>query len=279
MMTRLVALLLITTLNALCSRPDSRPLSADEIMAKVAENQDRAVKERASYVYEQKIHVASRRTNGKLLAEVTSVYAVAPSDKGVTRQVKSFVGRSLKKGKYIEYPAQEEMEHAGGIDPDVVASFERDFAEEKSKDGLGKDLFPLTSDQQKDYQFQLSSEREVKGRRAYVILFGPKDRNEFTWAGEAWVDKTEFQPIHVATKLSRRLPVLVRTMLGTDVPGLGFNVEYQRFEEGVWFPVSFGTEFRVHAVFFFNRAITVALDNSQFKKVQVDSSIQFADVH
>src|ERR1700731_3036662 len=55
------------------------------------------------------------------------------------------------------------------------------------------------------------------------------------------------------------IPVFVRTLLGTDLPGLGFNVEYRRFDDGVWFPVSFGTEFRLRAVFFINRDITVSL--------------------
>ena len=42
------------------------PLSADQIMKKVAENQDRGQVERARFVYEQSVYVTTRRTNGKL---------------------------------------------------------------------------------------------------------------------------------------------------------------------------------------------------------------------
>jgi hypothetical protein len=64
-------------------------------------------------------------------------------------------------------------------------------------------------------------------------------------------------------------------MLGTDVPGLGFNVEYRRFDDGVWFPVSFGTEFRLRAVFFINRDIIVSLENSGFRRASVESAIDY----
>lgn len=64
-------------------------------------------------------------------------------------------------------------------------------------------------------------------------------------------------------------------MLGTDLPWLGFNVEYRRFGDDVWFPVSFGTEFRLRAVFFINREITISLENSGFHRANVDSSIQY----
>jgi hypothetical protein len=69
--------------------------------------------------------------------------------------------------------------------------------------------------------------------------------------------------------------LFVRAALGTDVPGLGFNVQYRRVEKDVWFPVSFGTEFRIHAVFFINRNISISMENKDFKKLSVDSRIQY----
>jgi len=64
----------------------------------------------------------------------------------------------------------------------------------------------------------------------------------------------KFQPVRVFTRMSRRIPYLVRTMW-FDLPGFGFNVVYERQEDGVWFPSIFGTEFRLHVgpLFFFNR--------------------------
>ena len=75
------------------------------------------------------------------------------------------------------------------------------------------------------------------------------------------------------TKLSRRLPFGVRTFLGTDLPGIGFAVHYRRQDDGVWFPVSLGSEFRIRALFFFNRIMTVSLENKAFEHTHVQTRI------
>ena len=243
-------------------------------MERVAVNQDKTQKQRADYIYQQRIRVATRRANGKLLRQETTLYSVAPTSSGTEKQIKSLDGRYWRKGEYIDYHG-EPRPGPDSIDGDLVKDMRDDCANESSKDGLGRDLFPLTSDQQKNYRFRLLGEQTAAGRQAYRIGFGPRDRKDITWAGEALIDKEDFQPITVFTKLSRRIPFFVRTMLGTDLPGLGFNVEYRRFDDGVWFPVSFGTEFRLHAVFFINRQITISLENSGFRRAQVDSSIQY----
>ncbi len=256
------------------SRCAGAGLTADQIMSRVAANQDRAVNQRRNYVYQQQIKVVTRRTSGKLMREETAISEVTPTPEGNKKQLKSLAGQYWKKGTYIHFHGPD-VPDRDSLDGELVGDFRNDLTDDKSKDGLGKDLFPLTSEEQKNYRFRLDGEAEIKGRAAYLISFAPRDKEDFTWAGEAWIDKQEFQPIHVATKLSRRIPFLVRTMLGTDLPGLGFNVEYQRFDNGVWFPVSFGTEFRLRAVFFVNRDISLALNNSQFARASVDSSIRF----
>jgi hypothetical protein len=254
----------------------SATLTAAEIMAKVAVNQDKAQELRKQYVYEQRVIIATHKTNGKLMRRELAAYSVVPSDAKTSRKMTSLEGRYWHKGKYIAFTKEEEADR-GNVDGVIVSAFREDLGDSDSKDGLDNDLFPLTTDQQKKLRFELAGERIVAGRQAYRINFAPPDRHDYDWAGEAWIDKQDFQPIHVSTNLSRRLPVLVRTMLGTDVPGLGFNVEYRRFPGGVWFPVSFGTEFRVRAVFFINRDISVSLENKQFERANVDSSIQFAE--
>jgi hypothetical protein len=263
--------LFLATISCPCIGAD---LTADQIMSRVAANQDRAVEDRRNYVYQQEINVATRRTSGKLMREETAVSYVTPTPQGNKKQLKSLAGRYWKKGAYIHFHGPD-VPDRNSLDGELVSDFRNDLTDDKSKDGLGKDLFPLTTEEQKNYRFELTGERDIKGRRAYLIAFFPRDKEDFTWAGEAWIDKQEFEPIHVATRLSRRIPFLVRTMLGTDLPGLGFNVEYERFDNAVWFPVSFGTEFRLRAVFFVNRDITLALKNSQFARASVDSSVQF----
>jgi hypothetical protein len=65
----------------------------------------------------------------------------------------------------------------------------------------------------------------------------------------------------------------VRTLLGTNLPGLGFSVTYDREPDGVWFPVSFGTEFRMRVLFFIARDISMSLSNAHFEKTHADVRI------
>ncbi len=245
-------------------------------MLRVAENQDRAQKERLSFVYDQHVKADVRHTNGKLGAEEVVDYTVIPSDKGVDRKEVAFHGRYLKKGHYAEVNIQPKDED--GIDPSIAGSLRDSLFDDKSKDGLGKDLFPLTSEQQKDMRFELLGEEEVESRKTYRIRFGPKDTHAFGWAGEALIDEEDLQPVRVYTRLSRRIPLGVRTLLGTDVPGIGFNVRYRRLEKDVWFPDSFGTEFRLKAVFFINRTLSVSLENKNFKRTSTESEIHYEPV-
>jgi len=264
-------LMMLAPLGVLSAGDQPAP-SVEEIMARVAANQDRAEQVRAEYVYQQRIHVASLRTNGKLAREESADYLVTPTPDGTKKELKHIEGRYWHEGRYLTFQG-EPVPEAGWLDSSLVESFRDDLSNDKSKDGLGRDLFPLTSGEQKQYRFELAGEEMVEGRKVYRVRFRPRDKNELTWAGEALIDAAEFEPVRVYTKLSRRIPFFVRTLLGTDVPGIGFNVEYRRFDQNVWFPVSFGTEFRLRAVFFINRDITVSLENSAFERAKVQSKI------
>jgi hypothetical protein len=256
-----------------CSGADP---SAVEIMKRVAENQDQAQSERLNYLYDQRVKVSTRRANGKLAREEVADYTVAPAAKGVDRKQTAIQGRYLKKGSYNEFKGEPVPE--GGIDGGLVGGFRDSVFDKDSKDGLGKDFFPLTSEEQKDLRFELDGEQIVEGRKAYRVRFMPKDSHDITWAGEALIDEEDLQPISVYTRLSRRLPLAVRTLLGTDLPGLGFNVRYRRLDKDIWFPDSFGTEFRLKAVFFINRTITVSLENKNFKRASAESQIRYEPV-
>ena len=242
-------------------------------MARVSENQDRSQNLRKEYVYKQHIHIVSHKPKGRLLREETADYEVAPSPDGTEKKLTQITGRYWVKGKYETFTSEPAPGH-DSLDGELIKSFRDDLSNDKTKDGLAKDLFPLTSEEQKDYQFKLLGQEVEAGRSLYHIAFRPKDEHEITWAGEAYIDAAEFEPIRVFTKLSRRIPFFVRTMLGTDLPGIGFNVVYQRQEAGVWFPSTFGTEFRIHALFFINREISISLENSAFERTHVKSTIR-----
>jgi hypothetical protein len=255
----------------------NQPFTAEQIMQRVAANQDSAEQLRRKYVYKQQVHVISRKTNGKLMREETANYDVIPDERGSNKQLKQLLGKYWHKDQYLNYSGEDAAE-SNSLDADLVHDLRTDLADEKrSKDGLAVDLFPLTSKEQSKYTFRLLGEATLNGRNVYHIAFRPKDNSAIVWKGEAFIDKEDFQPVSVFTKLSRKVPFLVRTALGTDLPGLGFSVSYKRQPDGAWFPVSFGTEFRLRALFVINRNISVALQNSDFEKTYVDSAIHYED--
>jgi hypothetical protein len=253
------------------------PPSADEIMARVAANQDRAVKQRAEYVYQQRIRVISRKTNGRLMRDETTDYLVTPMPDGTKKELKQVVGQAWVKKQYVEF-SKAPGPDSDSLDGNLVDDLRDDLANEHSKDGLARDLFPLTTDEQKGYQFELEGEEFLEGRRVYRIRFVPQDKHVWKddnppWTGEALIDSREDQPVRVYTKLAHKLPLFVRAVLGTSLPGIGFDVEYHRFADGVWFPVSFGTEFRLRILFFLKRDISISLRNSHFEHVHVKTKV------
>ena len=268
-------LLLASATVAQSSQPEpaTTPPTADAIMARVAANQDRSEALRKQYVYKQHIHILTHKPGGRLMREETADYGVVPTPDGTEKELQMLVGRYWHKGKYEPFQGEPAPE-ADSIDGDLIHDFREDLSNEKTKDGLAQELFPLTSEEQKNYNFKLLGREVQDGRNVYHIGFRPKHKDEMDWAGEAYIDAAEFEPVRVFTKLSRRLPFLVRTVLGTDLPGLGFNVVYKRQEDGVWFPATFGTEFRIHVLFFFNRDISVALENSGFEHTHVESKMK-----
>jgi hypothetical protein len=261
----------LTAVVATCAAGD---LSAKEIMAQVAVNQDKAIELRRSFVYQQHVVVATRHFNGKLAREEKADYEIVPGVNTIERKLLSIEGQYQKKNRYIDFHG-EPVPNDGSLDGGLVKGFRDDLLNENSKDGIGTDLFPLTTTEQKQYKFELLGRKQVQGRDTYLIGFSPADSHDITWAGEAWIDVEELRPVRVFTQLSRRLPFAVRTMLGTDLPGVGFNVQYRRVEKDVWFPVSFGCEFRLRAVFFIKRDITMSMEASGFRRTQVDTKVEY----
>jgi hypothetical protein len=314
--------------------------SAQEIMARVAANQDQAEAERAHYVYVQHAKMASRKGRVVLCEELTD-YRITPSSDGSHDELLKLDGRLRVKGKYVSYnalkpddddqggkkdkdaaegdskdkeskdtdsknkgskgkdskdsndrdskgkdaagkdstgnDATDKDDHdpisvgESGMDRDLVENMRKNLMHDKSKDGINAHLFPLTTKEQGDYVFQLEGRERLNGRDVFHITFRPKDKSDFGWKGNAFVDATAYQPVLVTTEMSRKIPFAVRTFLGTNVPGLGFTVIYAPQPDGVWFPVSFSTEFKIHVLFFFNRDIVLDAQNREFEKTHVTS--------
>jgi hypothetical protein len=260
------------------------PPSADDIMARVAMNQDRAERARASFVYRQNIVVRLRDSGNKLVREEISDYQVMPDAQATRKELAKFSGRYARKGSMVSYN-ESGQGHEDGFrneaDADLAHSMGQNLVgDKKSKDGVGHDLFPLTARELPKYRFTLKGEEKYQGTAVYRIGFEPNEyvNNDRPWKGEALVSKADFAPLLVSTKLAHNLPLLVRTALGTNLPGLGFTVQYRKFDDGVWFPVSYGTEFRIRALFVYSRHVSISMVNSDFRHADVKSTVAFDSV-
>ncbi|HEY4355450.1 MAG TPA: hypothetical protein VGN16_06865 [Acidobacteriaceae bacterium] len=268
-------------------------------MARVAANQDRAEADRAHYVYVQHARVTSRK-GSKIMCEETTDSRVTPSDKGSEQKIVKLDGRLLVKGRYVTYtalprkrakatqaagqtetkPEEKDVDIEIGddsTDRDLVENMRENLTNRNSKDGIAANLFPLNSKNQAEDTFRLLGRGPMNGRDAYHIEFSPKDKSDFGWKGDAWIDSSEFQPILVRTAMSRKIPFAVRTMLGINLPGLGFTVVYAPQDGKLWFPVSFGTEFKIKVLFFFNRTIVIAAENRDFERTHVTTTVHTAE--
>lgn len=281
--TRLSLILLCSCVPALAQSNAPPHPSADAIMARVAKLQDQAQAERAHYVYVQHAKVTSRRGRKIHCEEVTDV-RVTPSTAGSQEQLLHLDGRLLLKGRYVTYhqldadQAKDDNDISismgdDNADRDMVESMRRNLLNTKSKDGINANLFPLTSKEQAGEEFHYVGREHLNGRDVFHIQFRPKDKSDYGWKGDAYIDTVTGEPVVVSTALSRRIPAAVRVLLGTNVPGLGFTVVYAPQPDGVWFPASFSTEFAIHVLFFFRRTILIDAWNRDFEKTHVEARI------
>jgi hypothetical protein len=266
--------------------PAAETGGAEAIMARVAENQDRAEQMRTSFVYHQSVLVRLNRNNGKLAREEYSEYTVSPMAKGVKKERTLFLGKLVDGRKTVEFH-EPGWEHKGiDIDADLARDLADDLTNDKhSKDGIARDLFPLRSRQQREYAFKLEGTEDYRGVPVYRITFEPKVKHSgldidegSAWAGEVLVHQQEYQPVLITSHLAAKIPLWVKTALGTDIQQLGFKISYQKFDQGLWFPVTYGGEFKVRALFLYARRVGISMQNSGFQRAQVESKVEFAPV-
>src|SRR5215471_1432866 len=167
----------------------SQPESAEAIMAKVAQNQDRAQEMRSAFVYNQNLLIRFKRGNGKVCREELREFTVAPTAKGTEKTLTRFLGKYLKEDRLVEYTEPDFHYKDFDLDADLISDLAKEVADDKnSRDGISADLFPLTSEEQKKYGFALKGKETFRGKEIYRINFKPKqhDSSDGTpWAGEA----------------------------------------------------------------------------------------------
>ena len=251
----------------------------EQIMSRVGRNQATAQDLRKNFTYHQKQLLRMNRGNHRLAREERREYDVTPDVRGIKKELTRFDAQYEYKGKTVAYDRPGYHFKDIDIDGELINEMSEDMTNDRnSRDGIDHDLFPLTYHQQLKYNFKLVGAETYRGRDVYRVSFEPKrgqDFDEASWKGEALIDRAEYQPVLVTTKLAVKIPLLVKTLLGTDIKGLGFSVTYQKFEDGVWFPVSYGGEFEVRAVFFYKRTVSVSMVNSDFKRTSVNSNVTY----
>ena len=276
---RLMSLsLLVLQGLSVVSLQGEQPQSAETVMARVAQNQDRAQEMRSTVVYNQELLIRFKRGDGKICREEIRNFSVAPTAKGTQKTLTRFQGKYLKNGKLVAYTEPGFQYKDLDLDGDLMSGFADGLANrEGSRDGIAADLFPLVSEEQRKYVFTLKGTELFRNRNVYRISFEParKDFYDAAWSGDVLVDVYAYQPVLVTTRYAQRVPFWVKTLLGTNVKHVGFKVEYEKFDEDLWFPVSYGGEFKVTAVFFYKRTMALALRNSGFQHAQVTTSLAF----
>lgn len=264
--------------------------SIQEIMARVAESQTKSLEARRAYVYDQEELLRMRRTGGKLVREERLNFTVTPSKSGVHKQLLKCEGKYESGGGYVSYSEAGYRYKNLDVDSDFMTEFEGSIGDSNGSGGISHEYFPLTAVEQAGYKFSLEGTETVRGRTVYRVRFEPKqpDRHNLgsldlddvsgPWKGVALIDAAEYQPVSVTTTLAAKVPLAVKVLLGSDIKGLGFSISYDRFEDGVWFPVSFGGEFEIRGLFFYKRTISISLVNKNFRHADVNSTVEYSSI-
>jgi hypothetical protein len=277
---RTVLFLLALAGAAAAEKPVAQGPAAEQIMRKVAWHQNRAQTMREAFRFEQSVLIRFHKGK-KLVREEAFEYVVRPTARGTEKERTRFLGQYRYKGELHPYYDPDWEASDVDIDGELITDIAEDLTNDKdSKDGIEKDLFPLTMQEQKDKVFTLKGRESYKGREVYRIEFEPVKKSwgdGVPWAGEALIDVEKLQPVLVTTYMAKGLPAAVKVLLGTNISQLGFKVTYEEFEDDLWFPVTYGGEFSVRGVFFYKRNISISLRNSGFERAEVTSRIAFED--
>jgi hypothetical protein len=306
----------LTGAVALCAE---EPHTAPAIMQKMAANTASATDARRQFVYRQRVRSSLRKSNAQVVCRESREYDVVPEESTTRKQLVAFSGECREGNHMAPYspPAvvkpglrekgTEEDHNGQAAERESIAGFIDDLANDsKSRDGIARQLFPLSAEELAHYTFSLKGETTINGRLAYDITFEPaarkgvcidvgeeqsqtrlhvelgkdreKDQEEFgcrPWKGEAWIDAEDYQPVRIDTRLAKGIPWGVRVLMGLNIHQLGFSLNYQRVAPGVWFPSTYGTEFRFVVFWGYKRTVMLSMENSDFRKTDAQSKIQF----
>src|SRR5215469_1717594 len=149
------------------SLQSSEPVTAREIVARMAEKNRKRQEELQSYTGQRRYHLSYTGFPGKREADlVVQVKYEAPDNKDFTVISESgshwMVNRVLKR----------------------LLETEKEAANEKSQ--------AKTALTDENYRFTLLGQQELRGRASYVLEVEPKTDNKLLYRGKIWVDAADF---------------------------------------------------------------------------------------
>jgi hypothetical protein len=268
---------------------------ADGIMARMAKNMENATEERRHWVYAQRVQARLLRTNGKMARREDREYLVTPGPERTEKQLVSVKGEYHHgKNEVIPYAEAGWKRDEGKMDIDgaLMEDLVRGLVDKKgSRDGIPQALFPWRSRDLPAYRFHLLGEETAEGRALWRIAFEPKETKNCLaideddddddcrtmWKGEAWVDKEDEMPRRIFSDMTFKMPWAVKLFLGTNISQSGFSVTYQRVAPGIWFPSTYGTEFRMSLLFGYKRIMTLAMDSREFRRGAAQTEVRFEE--
>lgn len=278
-------------LSGLPASAQQPSLTASEIMAKVAANVEAASDERSRYIYHQIVRSSLVRGNGKVARREKREYSALPGPKATEKHLDAFLGEYRSGGKMIAYTEPGFKYKGIDLDGDLIRDLTDGLVNDKqTRDGIPHNLFPFSTKDLPRYSFTLKGESEEHGRRLCHIAFRPFERSNCIhvgsdehdecgdvpdWAGDAWIDAEDLQPVRVITRTAWAVPWGIRVFLGTNLRQLGFTINYVRVAPNVWFPSTYGTEFQLKVLWGYTRTITLSMENSAFKRGDATSTIQY----
>lgn len=254
------------------------PPSVDQILSKIAESQEQSVEARSRIVYTQYVHAKLHRANGKLAREEKRTYTVTPTPKGFERKLEKFEGWVIDKGKIIPF-YEPGWEHKGlDIDADVMNGIIDDWTGSGgSRDGIDRDLFPMTAANQKNYKFTYAGTAKQGAEDRHRVAYEPVTKHSAPWKGDIFVDPHSLYPTNMNSTFAYRVPTAVKILFGISLRQVGFSVNYAKAIDDLWLPVTAGTEFHFRVLFRYARTLTLSMKNYDFRRASAESTIKFED--
>jgi hypothetical protein len=250
--------------------------TAADIMAKVAANFEQAADGRRQYLYNQSVRSTLTRSDGIVARRERRQYLAIPGESRTEKKLEAFYGEYLKGKQMVPYSEPGYEYKNVDIDGNLIDDLTDDLvSDNESRDGIPEGLFPLRAKDLPGYEFSLKGATELNGRRVHHIAFEPRKNGGQHWKGEAWIDAAEYQPVRIDTHLAWKMPWAARIIFGTNLRQTGFSVTYTRVADGIWFPHTYGTEFRIDALFAYKRVVSLSLENKDFRRGEATSKIEF----